>query len=184
MPPQLGVCPQCGWWDPDWRSPLRDTDKDVPEQKPYRVFTKKLEFKCTQCGANVAHDAEKCIVCGYFGPMQLRDKQNKSSVVANTSVAASAKNHSIYTEHNSRSISKTRATAIQSKGIRPKTKANTDFYKKSFNHREAKTTDNAMFWGYKTKRSFPLWLLLAVIISAVILIALATSLLLWFKVGN
>ena len=144
MPPQLGVCPQCGWWDPDWKSPLKDIDNNAPDQKPARVFTKKLEFQCTQCGANVAHDAEKCTVCGYVGHMQLRDKQKKSSIVINAQSASQIRNHSINTKRNALIIDKPRPAAIRSQGkisTISQSKTNMKSFKNSFNSRKRVTTD-------------------------------------------
>ena len=76
MPLLLGVCPQCGWWDPDWKSPERLTTDGTSDLKFSSMVTKKLEFKCPRCGANVDHEATACLACGHIGHMQLREAQN------------------------------------------------------------------------------------------------------------
>ncbi len=184
MPLQLGVCPQCGWWDPSWKPPYRDSEKDESEQRPTRVFTKKLEFQCTQCGANVAHDAEKCTICGYVGHMQLR--QNKSSVTANRATTA-IRNNSAHTKHNSFRIGGSRPVSIRSDikttGNFSKNKNRANIYK-STDHNKEKTATKAVFWGYETKKSFSPWLLIAIIASAVIFIVLTVLLFIWLGHGN
>jgi ribosomal protein L40E len=188
MPPQLGVCPQCGWWDPNWKLPFRDTDKATSAPKQGRVFTKKLDFQCAQCGANVAHDAEKCTLCGYVGHMHLRNKQSKSSMVINGPATESVQNHATNTKHNLLRLSKPRSRATRSESVtNTVTRSNSSIgtSKQSFNNRKKRTSDKAKLWGYDTNgKKFPLWMLLALVASVIILAALAVSLLTWFNTGS
>ncbi|HAV10756.1 MAG TPA: hypothetical protein DCX22_03975 [Dehalococcoidia bacterium] len=70
VPPRLNVCPECGWRDSSWSS----IEIQVPSKGNTGVaYTKKLTFKCPQCGSNVADEDIKCPRCGHIGLKQLRD---------------------------------------------------------------------------------------------------------------
>jgi len=70
VPPQLNVCPECGWRDASWSlAEKTGTGNGVSGG----IFTKKLTFKCPQCGSNVADEDIKCPRCGHIGLKQLRD---------------------------------------------------------------------------------------------------------------